>query len=589
MPSSDSDGITPRRPVGGRPGSALRFDIGDRILHFRILASLGRGGMGQVFQARDELLGRDVALKFVSPDARSTHALIRLQREAEAARQINHQNVVVVFELARYEGEPFIVAEYIRGDDLSSLIRNGLPPVAAATAILRQIAAGLEAAHAAGVVHRDIKPQNILRRHEDSSIVIVDFGLGKIFRTGPDAPVDTAITNATDILGTTSYMAPEQFEDPASVSEKADVFSFGVLAFELLTTQRPFDGANAVMTMDAIRHATPPDARSIRDDIPVVLSELIRECLNKDPQARPTAAEIVARLTAHSSAQPTYPARVSAAVADPWPNLLHRIVDGPLSMDVEEYVRLVFRNAPDPAVAESEFFHALDRELMAWRPRLTDDLQRTDAFLKLLAIYVPPSGFAKVCELLETDAVSPEETAIALRALAVLEQYFPAPPPDGASGFAFRHYVRILTNLVASETLAAHAAARLIELGVADASNEQIRRKALLDAVFLTELVSYFVSPIRHHDYLRAIFDLCSDVGAPGLRTFLSAVERSGGTAILEPDRVSVRNGDKGPAFLLQLYAPRLDEYMIARWHLLANDRSFLNDLFDDSLPGDVP
>jgi serine/threonine protein kinase len=606
MPSSDAGEVTPRRPSGGTD-DAPRFRPGAQVLNYRILAVLGRGAMGEVFHARDEKLRREVALKFVAPRIRGSHdALMRLEREAQTAAKISHPNVVRIFDLAHLDGEPFIVAEYIDGDDLYQLIRKGTPPIVVAMAVLRQIAAGLAAAHAVGIVHRDIKPQNI-RLRTDSSVVIVDFGLGKALLPDPDSasPTDAQLTNSGHMVGTVSYSAPEQLRDGARVSGAADVFSLGVLAFELLTGRRPFDRSNIPSTIAAIMYEDAPDIRSRRPDVTNALAHLIQDCLSKGTGTRPTAADIALRLDELSRGAGTpaqTPVEMQQATSAPetptkdhhsareWKALLRKVIVGEgvaaiRDDEVEEYIRLRIQSAPDPAAAEDAFIGAVEDELARWRPSLPIN-RRANVLLEIINAFLPPAGFVKACELLESESGPPERTAACLRALAALARYFPAPPLDGSANLAFRHYVRVLTSLIESESLAARAAAQLIDLDVVDLSNEEIRQKARTDEGFLRELVTYFVSPARRVERVRMIFELCNAIGASGLAVFLAAVEQSGSTAILGPESVSfVSGGAETRAFELKIDPSQLESYMVARWHLLANDRRVLDRLLEDKVP----
>jgi len=203
--ASTNDDTTVPRPSALAP----RFSPGDTILHYRVLEPLGKGGMGEVYLVRDVKLQRDVAAKFLPLNlAADTEAVARFEREAVAAARVTHQNVVRIYSIERNGSEPFITAEYIRGTDLSTSIRQGPLSIDAVGSLVSAIAAGLAAAHAEAVVHRDIKPQNI-RVRPDGTPVIVDFGLGKLLAVGATDSTQPLVTRANELVGTINYMSPE--------------------------------------------------------------------------------------------------------------------------------------------------------------------------------------------------------------------------------------------------------------------------------------------------------------------------------------------------------------------------------------------
>jgi len=277
-----------------------RLNAGDRILHYRILEHLGEGGMGDVYLVRDETLQRDVAAKFLRGDLLgNAEAISRFQREATAAARIAHENVVRIYSIEPNRGDPFITAEYIKGTDLTTVIKNGPVPLETAGAILTAISRGLAAAHAASVIHRDLKPANI-RIRPDGTPVIVDFGLGKVFSAEATDTTQPQVTGADQMVGTVQYMSPDQIRQD-SVGPPSDVFSFGVVAFELLTMSRPFDRATPMATIAAILNDPTPDIQASRADVPGHWREVIERALNKRAVARPSAddvSRVFAQLTA---------------------------------------------------------------------------------------------------------------------------------------------------------------------------------------------------------------------------------------------------------------------------------------------------
>lgn len=295
MTTRDSDSTIPKvQPE--HPSSGERFAPGARVLHYQIVELLGKGGMGEVYLARDERLGRDVALKFLPETVvKDQQVLDRFHREAQAAARISHESVARVYAIEYLGIEPFIASEYVRGTDLSHAIQQGTLTRETAYPALIQVAAGLAAAHAKGVIHRDIKARNIRLRPEGAA-VIVDFGLGKILVFEADDPTQRVLTRDNQLLGTVFYMAPEQVRGE-DVSFAADVFSLGVLAYEVLTGTRPFDRRTAGATMAAILSDTAPGIRTVRPDVPAEVAAVVAACLAKEPTSRPTADEVVQSLT----------------------------------------------------------------------------------------------------------------------------------------------------------------------------------------------------------------------------------------------------------------------------------------------------
>ena len=319
MSTADDATTQPRPPTLAR---TARLNAGDRILHYRILEHLGKGGMGEVYLVRDETLQRDVAAKFLRNDlVGNAEAVARFQREATAAARITHENVVRIYSIEANAGDPFITAEYIKGTDLTTIIKNGPVPLETAGPILAAVSQGLAAAHAASVIHRDLKPANI-RIRPDGTPVIVDFGLGKVLSVGTADPTQPQVTLPHQLLGTVQYMSPEQLRED-SVEAPSDVFSLGVVAFELLTMMRPFDRATSMATIAAILSDAAPDIQKIRDDVPTHWREVIERSLSKTPVLRPTADD-VARAFAQLTA-----GEISKPAASASPQALRRQRSGP--------------------------------------------------------------------------------------------------------------------------------------------------------------------------------------------------------------------------------------------------------------------
>src|SRR5262245_44728069 len=234
------------------------------IAHYRLLAPLGAGGMGEVYLAEDTKLGRKVALKLLPAEStRDAGRLRRFEQEARAASALNHPNILTIFEIGEANGERYIATEFIDGQTLRERLNGDRLAPQAALDIASQIAAALAAAHEAGIVHRDIKPENVMLRR-DGIVKVLDFGLAKLTEQRPAAVDSQAPTIAkahTDpgaVLGTVGYMSPEQVRGQEA-DHRADVFSFGVILYEMLSDRRAFSGDSAVEVMNAILKEERPE------------------------------------------------------------------------------------------------------------------------------------------------------------------------------------------------------------------------------------------------------------------------------------------------------------------------------------------
>jgi len=263
---------------------------GQSVGAYRILALLGRGGMGVVYRARDERLRRDVAVKVLPASfANDADRLRRFEQEAHATSALNHPNILTVHDIGMQDGAPFIVAELLEGEELRAHLESGPLPVRRALEYAQQIAMGLAAAHEKGVVHRDLKPENVFVT-KDGRVKILDFGLAKLRPTQPDAVDSHAATQKrlTDpgvVMGTAGYMSPEQVRGQEA-DNRADIFAFGVILYEMLTGERPFRGASAIEVMNAILKEEPPELGETNTKISPQLEKLVRRCLEKQEQQR---------------------------------------------------------------------------------------------------------------------------------------------------------------------------------------------------------------------------------------------------------------------------------------------------------------
>ncbi len=259
---------------------------------YRVDALLGSGGMGRVFRVRDLVEERDLALKVLqTPAGEEPDRIERFKREIGILAKLRHPAVPGILGWGTHEGELYFVSELVDGQDLKMEIRRRGPwPPAEAAALVATVAEALGAAHALGIVHRDVKPNNIMIGRE-GAVRLLDFGLAR--GVGIDI---TTLTKTGMIVGTPGYMSPEQFE-AQGVDERSDIYSLGVVLFEMLTGRLPFTGQTPIAV--ALKHKAepPPTLRSLRTDVPAWLERVVLKCLEKDPARRfPSAAALVAEL-----------------------------------------------------------------------------------------------------------------------------------------------------------------------------------------------------------------------------------------------------------------------------------------------------
>jgi serine/threonine protein kinase/sugar lactone lactonase YvrE len=277
------------------------FSPGATLSHYRIISKIGAGGMGQVYRAQDTELDRHVALKFLFTEVAAHQS--RLQRfiqEAKAASALNHPNILTVYEIGRADGMTFIATEYVEGVTLRHYMRRH-PKLIEIVDIAIQIASALVAAHAAGIVHRDIKPDNIMVRN-DGIVKLLDFGLAKLIERGEmsSGPEETTValvhTEPGTMLGTVSYMSPEQAAG-RDVDARSDIWSLGVVLYEMVTAHAPFEGASKSHIIVAITDHEPQPVTHLAPDLPEALEYIIAEALTKDREERiQTAKEMLSKL-----------------------------------------------------------------------------------------------------------------------------------------------------------------------------------------------------------------------------------------------------------------------------------------------------
>ena len=258
----------------------MKLQAGEQLGPYQVLALIGAGGMGEVYRARDSRIGRDVAVK-VLPCSATSDLMRRFEQEARAAGMLNHPNVLTVYDVGSHEGSPFIVSELLEGTSLRAQLLTRLP-LRKAIEYAQQIARGLAAAHDKGIVHRDLKPENIFIL-DDGRVKLLDFGLVKLLRpeVTQDSETQQLVTDAGTVLGTAGYMSPEQVRgEPAD--HRSDIFSQGVVMFEMLTGLQPFRRETAVETMNAILH----DDVLVPSEVPNGVARITQRMLEKNPGDR---------------------------------------------------------------------------------------------------------------------------------------------------------------------------------------------------------------------------------------------------------------------------------------------------------------
>jgi serine/threonine-protein kinase len=267
------------------------FSIGEQIGRYKIRSAIGKGGMGEVFLAEDTELDRLVALKILPVEfANDSERLRRFVQEAKAASALNHPNIITIYEIGKTDNTHFIATEYIEGETLHNFLKSESPIIKSVLDIAIQVASALDTAHRAGIVHRDIKPENIMIR-PDGFVKILDFGIAKLIekRINPiDEEAATAIKAGTQygmIIGTASYMSPEQARGK-DIDARSDIFSFGVMLYEMLVGKPPFEGENAIDVIGSILNKESVPLSQLIPDIPRELQHIVEKCLRKDREER---------------------------------------------------------------------------------------------------------------------------------------------------------------------------------------------------------------------------------------------------------------------------------------------------------------
>ena len=270
----------------------MRLTPGSRLGPYEVLSILGTGGMAEVYRARDTRLGRDIALKVVNEALAGDPELVRrFEQEARLAGSLNHPNLVAVYDVGVHEGAPYFITELLHGESLRHRLSRGRIPLDSALDWAAQLANGLAAAHARGIVHRDVKPENVFLT-PDGHVKLLDFGIAKLAEgqrvEGSHGILDDTVTptgggtQTGAIIGTPAYMAPEQVRGE-HVDARTDIFSLGAVLYEMLSGQRPFPRGSLVESGHAILHEDPAP---LPVEVPSAVAQVVRRCLEKEPARR---------------------------------------------------------------------------------------------------------------------------------------------------------------------------------------------------------------------------------------------------------------------------------------------------------------
>jgi serine/threonine-protein kinase len=379
---------------------------GSRLGPYEIIASIGAGGMGEVYRARDTRLGRDVAIKVLPAEfASDPERLRRFEQEARAVAALDHPNILALYDVGTHEGAPYIVTQLLEGESLRERLQAGSLTPRKAIEVGAEIAQGLAAAHDKGIIHRDLKPWNVFIT-KDGHVKILDFGLAKL--VAPRSVVEPAqastvveATEAGTALGTVGYMPPEQVRGQV-VDQRSDIFSFGCVMYEMLSGRPPFRRDTAADTTSAILHEEPAELSRVATGVPAALERVVRRCLEKEPDERYQSSRDVgfALLEASGAAEASTPPMVRVRVG--WRKRPLVAVAIGISVLVAVAAGLLFRRnttpAPQPAgpsVAVLPFVNLSgDKEQEYFSDGLSEELMGLLAKVKELHVVGRLSSFA---------------------------------------------------------------------------------------------------------------------------------------------------------------------------------------------------
>src|SRR5262245_1809475 len=264
----------------------MALSPGDYLGPYRIVHLLGSGGMGEVYRAHDARLGREVALKIMRRSTDAEH-VARFSREAKAAGSLNHPNIVAVYDVGEEGGVPYVVTELLEGETLRARLNRGPVPYRKAIEYGSQIAQALDAVHAKGIWHRDVKPGNVFVTN-DGRVKLLDFGVAKLSERHPLAQADTVTADESrtgEIRGTPGYMSPEQVLGN-EIDHRTDIFALGIILYEMFTGARAFQRNSTIETMNAVLQADPADPLKLNPGLSPVAAAVVRRCLEKNREDR---------------------------------------------------------------------------------------------------------------------------------------------------------------------------------------------------------------------------------------------------------------------------------------------------------------
>lgn len=311
-PAPPSEG-SPSGDAETRALEALREALG---ADFEIVRRLGQGSMATVYLAKEKALGRLVAVKVLLPGRASDEtARRRFEREAKASASLVHPNVVQVFRFGRLPDEtPYLVMRFVKGRTMEERLKaEGHLSTDLARQVLHHVASALAAAHAQGIVHRDVRPANVLWDEDSESAHLTDFGIAALLATGGDEA--TRLTKTGQMVGDPRYLSPEQLLDQ-DLTELADMYAFGVLGYELFTGEGPYEARTNTQWITAHLSADPKDLRLMRPDVPQEVADLLRRCLSREPNHRPSAADAARVLSGEADMRTSGAHATSGSVED---------------------------------------------------------------------------------------------------------------------------------------------------------------------------------------------------------------------------------------------------------------------------------
>jgi len=345
----------------------MTLSAGERLGPYEIVGLLGAGGMGEVYRAKDDRLGREVAIKVLPLSlSRDPDRLRRFEQEARAAGALNHPNILAIHDIGTHDGSPYVVSELLEGETLRARLAGSAFTPRKALGHALQIAQGLAAAHEKGIVHRDLKPENVFVTR-DGRVKILDFGLAKLTQRESESspqtnlPTASAGTEPGVVLGTLGYMSPEQVRGKAADS-RSDIFSFGAILYEMLSGKRAFHGDSAADTMSAILKEDPPDLSQTNRSIAPGLERVVRHCLEKNPEERfQSARDLAFDLEALSDISGTATPSAAVQAAPGWrvrPALLLAAIGVVLALAAAAFLWLRPRGGTIDSIAVLPFVNA---------------------------------------------------------------------------------------------------------------------------------------------------------------------------------------------------------------------------------------